>query len=680
MGGSQSKDIVYAVPISDPQPGETAIYRNPDHKDALLVCPSNGCRTMQEVFAKNFKDHSTREFLGYRPLKGIEKDAKTKKNVQVFEERYEYFTWSQVETQIKAIGSAIESLGLAPVKSQFRDYKLKFVGIHSKNTTHWILLDIANMMYGYTTMPIYDTLGEEAVDHMLNETETSTIFISADQIKKHCKRIRSGEAPHLKNLVVMDENVLDDADLKDLEGISWFKWSQILEEGNKNIRPYPKVVPEDIVCFSYTSGTTGKPKGAMIANKNLISLIGGAEVSLSFVDSRSIYLSYLPLAHILEKIVFSTISMRAGKYALFGGDVFKLKDDIGILKPTIFVSVPRLFNKFHDTIRAKMNELTGCKSTLSKRALNVKLSNVDSGKYTHTIYDSLVFNKMKSFLGGRVEVMLSGSAPLSLPVKKFMKICFSCPFIEGYGQTEGMGGEFIQNIHDKNLDTVGGPIPMNEFKLIDVPEMKYTSKDVDEHGRLAPRGEICVRGANVIPAYYKNEEKTKESIDSEGWLHSGDIGTIIPGSNALKIIDRRKNIFKLSHGEYVAPDRLEQVFKTTRGIADIFVYGDSLKSVLVAVANLAEKDAIILAKEKGIEAETARDLIAHPQFNKHMIDTFRKVSDDNGLKGFERIMKVHFDLTPFADNDLVTTTFKLKRNETKLYYQKVIDKLYEGLD
>ena len=680
MGGSQSKDCLYAVPVTDPKPGETAIYRNPKHKDALLVAPTNGVRTMQELFLKNFKDSPDREFLGYRPLKGIEKDAKTKKNVQVFEERFEYFTWSQVETQAKAIGSAIENLGLAPVKSQYKDYRIKFVGIHSKNTTHWILLDIANMLFGYTTMPLYDTLGEEAVDFMLQDTETTTLFISADQIKKHAKRIKSGAAPHLKNLVIMDEAVLDEDDLKDLQGISWYKWSQLLEEGHKNIRPYPKVVPQDVLCFSYTSGTTGTPKGAMICHKNMMALLGGAEESLDFISSEATYLSYLPLAHVLEKIVFCVLSLVKGRYALFGGDVFKLKDDIAILKPTLFVSVPRLFNKFHDTIKAKLNELSGCKSTLAKRAINVKLGNVETGKFKHSIYDFLVFNKMKNFLGGRVEVMLSGSAPLSLPVKKFMKLCFCCPFIEGYGQTEGMGGEFVQHVTDRNLDSVGGPLPNNEFKLIDVPEMKYTSKDTDDLGRLAPRGEICVRGANVIDGYYKNEEKTKESIDEEGWLHSGDIGIILPGSNALKIIDRRKNIFKLSHGEYVAPDRLEQVYKTTPGIADIFVYGDSLKSVLVAVANLAEKDALHFAKEKGIEAATLRDLIANPQYNKLMIDTFRKIADENGLKGFERITKVHFDSTPFVDNDLVTTTFKLKRNEAKTYYQKVIDKLYEGLE
>jgi long-chain acyl-CoA synthetase len=680
MGASQSKDLLYAVPVSEPKAGETAIYRNSEHKENLLVAPKSGFRTMQDLYLRNFKEHASSEFLGFRPSKGVDKDPKSKKNVQIFEERFEYLKWNQIETQAKAIGSAIENLGLAPVRAQYKDYKLRFVGIHSKNTTHWILLDIANMLYGYTTVALYDTLGEEAVDFMLNDTELSTLFISADQVKKHCKRIKSGAAPHLKNLVIMDDIVLDEADLKELEGINWYRWSQILVEGHKEFKPYPKVVPEDILCFSYTSGTTGLPKGVMISNKNMLALLAGAEDALTYLNSQSVYLSYLPLAHVLEKIVFGVLSLARGKYSLFAGDVFKLKDDIAILKPTLFVSVPRLFNKFHDTIRAKLGELTGCKSTLAKRALNVKLSNVDSGKYTHTVYDSLVFNKMKGFLGGRVEVMLSGSAPLSLPVKKFMKACFSCPFIEGYGQTEGIGGEFVQSIHDSRLDSVGGPLAMNEFKLIDVPEMKYTSKDVDEFGRLAPRGEILVRGANVITGYYKNEEKTKESIDDEGWLHSGDIGIILPGSNALKIIDRRKNIFKLSQGEYVAPDRLEQVYKTTPGIADIFVYGDSLKSNLVAIANLNEPDALKLANEKGIEAASAGDLIANPQFNKLMLDKLRKVADDNSMKGFERVIKVHFDLAQFADNDLVTTTFKLKRNEAKDFYKSVIDKLYEDLD
>lgn len=142
---------------------------------------------------------------------------------------------------------------------------------------------------------------------------------------------------------------------------------------------------------------------------------------------------------------------------------------------------------------------------------------------------------------------------------------------------------------DKQTGTVGGPLPHNEFKLIDIPEMSYYSTDLDEQGRPSPRGEILVRGSNIIPGYYKNESQTNDTIDQDGWLHSGDIGQILGDSGALKIIDRRKNIFKLSQGEYVAPEKLEQIYKTADGVGDIFVYGDSFKSVLVAILNVEKE-------------------------------------------------------------------------------------------
>lgn len=228
-------------------------------------------------------------------------------------------------------------------------------------------------------MPLYDTLGEEAVEHMLEETELTTLFLTSEHIKKHSKRMKAGKAKFLQNLVIIDENMITAADLEDLQGIKWFKFSKVIEEGLKNICPYPKIIPEDIACFSYTSGTTGTPKGAMISHKNLVSLISGAEAKLTYLTSDSVYISYLPLAHILEKVVFLHITYVGGKVGMFGGDVLKIKDDLAILKPTIFVSVPRLFNKFYDTIKGRMSDLTGCKSSLARKAINTKLSNVDKG-------------------------------------------------------------------------------------------------------------------------------------------------------------------------------------------------------------------------------------------------------------------------------------------------------------
>ena len=418
----------------------------------------------------------------------------------------------------------------------------------------------------------------------------------------------------------------------------------------------------------------------MISHKNIVSTVAATLIRLPYLDESSVHLSYLPLAHIFEKMLMCIMSSVGAKYLLFGGDVLKIKEDLQIAKPTFFPSVPRLFNKFHDTVKAKLEELTGCKASLARSAVDAKMAKVDNGNYTHGLYDMLVFNKMKQVLGGKVQFMLTASAPLSLPVKRFLKLAFCCQIVEAYGQTEGTGGEFVTDLHESRSDIVGGPTPTNEFKLVDVPEMKYLSTDVDEQGLPAPRGEVWVRGNNVIPGYYKNDEKNAETFTKDGWLMSGDIGTIIPGTGALKIIDRKKNIFKLSQGEYVAPEKLEQVYKTCKGVADIFVYGDSLKSTLVAVANLDFGIMKAVAEEKGIEAPDLESLCRNPNFNKLMLDNLKKTAETNQLKGFERIAEIFLDPKPFAASDLVTTTFKLKRAEAKEHYKQVIEAMYKGKD
>lgn len=685
MGGSHPKEPLYAVPVSSPGVGETAVYRNAQFKDKLIEYPKSGAKDLQQVFLDNFKNKSSKTYLGQRKFKsssGI--DPKTKRNIPVWDDHYTWLTFGEVEKICQALGSAIQNLEMAPVKQQYKSYEIKFVGIHSKNTLEWTLCDIANMIYGYTTMPLYDTLGDEAIDFMLEETELTTLFLTPEHIKYHTTALKkakaAGKKVHLDTFVIMDEWAFTEEDRQLLDGFRYYTFNQLLEEGRKNIRPYSQVYPDDIACFSYTSGTTGLPKGAMLAHSNLVALLGGAEAFLTFLTQDTVYLSYLPLAHVFERIVFLTLSYLGANYGLYNGDVQKIKDDLAILRPTVFVSVPRLFNKFHDTIRSKTAELTGCKSSLAKRAIQTKLEGVDNGETKHFLYDKLIFSKMQQVLGGRVEYILSGSAPLSLPVKRYLKANFACPFFEGYGQTEGCAGQFCCIPSDPRMDSVGGPLPMNEFKLVDVPDMKYFSTDVDEEGRPAPRGEIWCRGKNIIPGYYKNDEKNKETITEDGWLKSGDIGMLIPGSNSLKIIDRKKNIFKLSHGEYVAPDKLEQVYKTTPGIADIFVYGDSLKSVLVAIANVDEAEAIKFAQSKGIQGSNVRELANNPEFNKAMLESLRKTCDLNKLKGFERISKLYIDPVPFADHGLITTTFKLKRTEAKEKYLSEINKLYEGLD
>jgi len=224
----------------------------------------------------------------------------------------------------------------------------------------------------------------------------------------------------------------------------------------------------------------------------------------------------------------------------------------------------------------KVNEDGGIGKTLFDTAFAAKQEGLAQGYLTHTVWDSLVFSKVQQQLGGRVRLMVTGSAPLSDKVMDFLRICFACPVIEGYGQTESTAAATTTLPFDTICGNVGVPVGSSEIKLVDVAEMDYLTKDTP------PRGEVCFRGPIASPGYYKDPTKTAELIDKHGWCHTGDIGTLLPNGN-VKIIDRKKNIFKLSQGEYVAPEKLENIFVQSKWVMQCFIYGDSLKSSVVGI-------------------------------------------------------------------------------------------------
>jgi len=192
------------------------------------------------------------------------------------------------------------------------------------------------------------------------------------------------------------------------------------------------------------------------------------------------------------------------------------------------------------------------------RAVATKLRNLEEkAQVTHGLYDCLVFKKFREILGGRVRVMVTGSAPIAKEVLNFLKIAFCVQIHEGYGQTECAAPASITWTHDSQSGHVGSPFPCLEMKLVDVPDMNYTSDDKDAEGNPMPRGEVCYKGLSCFKGYYRQPDQTKEAIDSDGWVHTGDIGQFTP-NGCLKIIDRKKNIFKLSQGEYIVPDKIEQ--------------------------------------------------------------------------------------------------------------------------
>ena len=218
-----------------------------------------------------------------------------------------------------------------------------------------------------------------------------------------------------------------------------------------------------------------------------------------------------------------------------------------------------------------------------------------NGSTKHGCYDKLIFSKAAALLGGNVRLMVTGSAPIDKAVLEFLKIAFCCPILEGYGLTESAAGSCITSEDDPMSGHVGGPTEYVKFRLKDLPEMDYRITDTPY-----PRGEVCMIGPSIFSGYYKRPDKTAECFDEEGWFQTGDVALVYP-NGAVKIIDRSKNIFKLSQGEYIAPEKIENIFVLCPYVAQSFVYGNSLKNNVVAIVVPDKGAAIEWAKKNGGE-------------------------------------------------------------------------------
>lgn len=375
-----------------------------------------------------------------------------------------------------------------------------------------------------------------------------------------------------------DQTVIDSLKAK---GYNVLSLQEVKKAGQDTPLPYPDTMSKDnISTISYTSGTTGNPKGVMLSHGNITSTLGGLKGEEFNMLHEDTHLSYLPMAHIFERLVIYCSLLAGATIGMFGGDVTKLKDDMQELKPTIFASVPKLYNRFYDLIKGQFDKLGGYQKVIINRGLKKKLSNFEHHtQLTHSLYDRLVFNKTKNVFGGKVRVMVTASAPIATDVLNFLRVVTSCPIMEGYGQTESTGGSYLTRISDSSGGHVGGPMPGVEFKVLAVPDMNYNIQDQDAQGNQTPRGELLIRGSGIFQGYYKEEEKTKEAKDQDGWLATGDIVRLNP-NGSISIIDRKKNIFKLAQGEYVAAEKLEIGYRLMAEVEEAFIYGDSLEVTL----------------------------------------------------------------------------------------------------
>jgi long-chain acyl-CoA synthetase len=329
----------------------------------------------------------------------------------------------------------------------------------------------------------------------------------------------------------------------------------------------------------------------------------------------------------------------------------------------------------YSVMQGRISDLRGFKANLAKNAIAKKLANLRSGAITtHCWYDGLVFKKMKKILGGRVRIMVTGSAPINPDILDFLKIAFCAPILEGYGLTESTAASCLTRINDPASGHVGGPIKCVEVKLEDIPDMNYTHDKRDESGELKPTGEICFSGASIIPGYFSMPEKTAETIDADGWLHTGDVGQLMP-NGSIKIVDRKKNIFKLSQGEYVAPEKIEGLLNQMPLIAQSFLHGDSLESTTLAIIVPDEEQ---LQKALGVQ-QPLKEMCAtsYEDIKTKIKEALVAFLREKGCKGFEIPSDIFIHDEPFSvENNILTPTFKLKRNIAAEAFQEQIKEMY----
>ncbi|KAE8725231.1 Long chain acyl-CoA synthetase 7, peroxisomal [Hibiscus syriacus] len=522
---------------------------------------------------------------------------------------YKWMTFGEAATAREAIGSGLRYYGLEQGAC---------VGLYFINRPEWLVVDHACAAYSYISVPLYDTLGPDAVKFVVNHSGIKAIFCVPETLNTLLTFI--SQIPSVQFIVVVggaDEHL---PSLPSASGVKFISYLKLLGQGRSNLQPFcPPKSDDATIC--YTSGTTGTPK-------------------LHFLSSFGAYYERS------NQVICLHNGVGVGFYQ---GDNLKLMDDLASLRPTIFCSVPRLYNRIYAGITNAVSTSGGLKERLFRAAYNSKRQAIVNGRNPSPIWDKLVFNKIKEKLGGRVRIMGSGASPLSPDVADFLRVGLEATSIQtgntGYGMTETSCIITLMDVGDITIGHVGSPCAGCEVKLVDVPEMNYTSED-DPY----PRGEIV-----------------REVFDDD-WFHTGDIGLW------------KKNIFKLAQGEYIAPEKIENVYAKCKFVAQCFVYGDSFNSSLVAVVAVEPDVLREWAASQGIQHEDLGQLCNDPRARNAVLTEMDNVGREAQLRGFEFAKAVTLVPEPFTlENGLLTPTFKIKRPQAKEYFAKAITGMYAEL-
>jgi long-chain acyl-CoA synthetase len=558
--------------------------------------------------------------------------------------------WEKTSTQeyiakANAVSRALLRMGVQ------KDDKIAL--ITSNNRTEWNIMDIGILQTGAQNVPIYPTIAEEDYEYILNHSGSIYCFVSDTEVLQKVNAIKAN-VPTLKEVFTFDE----------IAGAK--HWSELLtlgaDESNQAEVEALKdsIKTDDLATIIYTSGTTGKPKGVMLSHKNIVSNVLDSAPRIPFDAGKSTALSFLPICHIFERMILY-IYQYYGVSVYFGESIDKISDNLKEVQPTVITAVPRLLEKVYDKIYAKGGELTGIKKKLFFWAIDLGLKYEPYGangfwyEFQLKIARKLIFSKWKEGLGGKLDLMVSGSAALQPRLTRVFAAA-EIPVMEGYGLSETSPVIAVNDQRNKGfkIGTVG--------KIIRNVEIK-----------IAQDGEILCKGPNVMLGYFKDPEKTAEALQ-DGYFHTGDIGEI-DKEGFLKITDRKKEMFKTSGGKYIAPQLIENAMKQSRFIEQIMVIGEGEKMPAAFIQPNFEfvKE---WAKLHNVTLGSSNEEVVKNEEVKKRIDN--EIEEINKKFGhWEQIKR--FELTPDVwsiDGGQLTPTLKLKRKIIKEIYKDLYAKIY----
>lgn len=560
---------------------------------------------------------------------------------------YEYLSWSDVAHAVESLANGLRAAGIN------RGDRIMLI---SENRPEWVIADLAIMSAGAITVPAYTTNQIKDHKHILHDSYAKAAFISTQELaKQFLPAAKTSDS--LEFLVTMEGINIGDFNKLTLT------WQGIQDLGKKTENKTKDLLKDltknDLACIIYTSGTGGSPKGVMLSHGSIMANCMGAKNVLDQLGvENEIFLSFLPLSHAYEHTagLYFPISISAEIY--FAEGIEKLATNLKEARPTLMISVPRLYDVMRNRILQAMAKQGPVKRILFHASLKLGTINYETperlnlfDKIFNKLLDILVRKKIKERFGGRLKAMISGGAPLNIEVGNFFT-ALGVRLLQGYGQTEAAPVISCNRPNNLDLSTVGAALEGVSVKI---------SSD----------GEILVAGDLVMKGYWNDEKLTSQTIRN-GWLHTGDIGQL-DNQNRIKITDRKKDIIVLSGGDNISPQRVEGVLTLQSEIAQAMIYGDK-KPHLVALI-VPDQDFVNRWKELHKNNAQEDELNKNKQFLKAM----SSVVDNANLQlsGIERIKRFIITFNEFSvENELMTPTLKVRRHKINEIYEHSLNNLY----